>query len=41
MANRAVIIDILSDAKGFVKGSKDAEQAVKELHREFGLGAET
>lgn len=27
MANRAVIIDILSDAKGFVKGSKDAEQA--------------
>ena len=27
MANRAVIIDILSDAKGFVKGSKEAEQA--------------
>lgn len=27
MAKRAVIIDILSDAKGFAKGSKDAEQA--------------
>lgn len=32
MANRAVIIDILSDAKGFVKGSKDAEQAASGLH---------
>lgn len=31
VAKRAVIIDILSDAKGFIKGSKDAEQAAGRL----------